>query len=283
MKVKSFLLGVVFISCFFVSYALQAAESVLEKRLNKTHAANENPFAIAFYRPTYILPYYYTGSPDTTVYHGTTPNGQGIMHSELKAQLSLVVPVFQHLFNYPDTSLNVAYTQLNYWQVYASSQYFRETNYEPEIFVESHFHRNWLARFGFDHQSNGRGGDLERSWNRVVGAVQVSEGNWLVGLRAWDLIFKGQSSDLHNPHIAHYLGYENLLFAYKFHKAVLSLEAQNLESGLSRGYIEASASYPLSKHFAAYVQYFRGYGQSLIEYNHFTQSAGIGIALSNWI
>jgi phospholipase A1 len=200
----------------------------------------------------------------------------------LKAQLSLIVPVVAHLFN-DKTSLDVAYTQLNYWQVYASSQYFRETNYEPEIFVSSHFHRNWLLTAGLDHQSNGRGGDLERSWNRVVVSTAVSGENWVLGAKIWDLIFKNESSNLHNPDIAHYLGYDALLFSYKFHNVVTSVQVQNLESGFARGSTSITFSYPISKHFLMYTQYFTGYGQSLIEYNHRTQSAGIGIALNDWI
>ena len=54
------------------------------------------------------------------------------MHEEFKAQLSMMVPIIPRLFHNPNASIDIAYTQLNYWQVYAKSQYFRETNYEPE-------------------------------------------------------------------------------------------------------------------------------------------------------
>ena len=68
------------------------------------------------------------------------------------------------MFHSP-VSLNVAYTQLSYWQVYAKSQFFRETNYEPAIFLSDNFSKiGWVM--SVLHQSNGRGGKLERSWNR---------------------------------------------------------------------------------------------------------------------
>jgi phospholipase A1 len=32
-----------------------------------------------------------------------------------------------------------------------------------------------------------------------------------------------------------------------------------------------------------YVQFFNGYGQNLIEYNHRTAAIGIGFAFSDWL
>jgi phospholipase A1 len=256
--------------------------SVLETRIKKERLATNNPLSIILYQPTYILPYYYTASPYTRIYQGQTPNNQNIMRNEFKAQLSLRVPLVGHVFNQEHLSLNLGYTQLSYWQVYASSQYFRETNYEPEIFLEDHFHHNWIARIAADHQSNGRGGALERSWNRIIGTVQFSGEHWLVGLKTWGLIFTKQSSNYHNPDIAKFVGYENVLLAYTFEKATLSFQAQNLESGLRRGHVEMTLSYPMLKHVSMFVQYFNGYGQSMLEYNHRTQGAGLGIAFNDW-
>ncbi len=306
MKIRLLLLAVSFTSYFLLASAVYAnqnnltqtpkaeinhtldeltpsPDSALEKKLQKEKDAEQNPLSITLYRPTYILPFYYTGSPYQVVYYGNTPNEQSIMHEELKAQMSVMVPIFRQLFWNPNASLGIAYTQLNYWQVYASSQYFREVNYEPEIFIQNHFRRNWLARVSLDHQSNGRGGTLERSWNRAIGTVEFSGEHWIASIKAWSLIFKSQSSNVHNPHIAHFLGYDNFLFSYQIKKATLSLEAQNIESGFSRGFVQATISYPILKHISVYVQYFNGYGQSLIEYDHRTQSAGIGIAFNDWI
>lgn len=257
--------------------------SVINTKWEEEAKSETNTLTINLYRPTYVLPVYYTSNPYYAVYQGNTPDQQKLDHAEFKAQLSFFVPVINNLFYSPNQSLNVAYTQLNYWQVYAHSQYFRETNYEPELFYDYHFHPNWLFRMSIDHQSNGRGGDLERSWNRVIGALQLSGDNWLIGLNVWQLIFQAQSSDLHNPDIAYYLGHENLLLSYKIKKLVASLQLQNLESGLSRGSVTATLSYPLTTHFSIYLQGFAGYGQSLIEYNHRTQGIGLGVAFNDWI
>ncbi|MDF1654151.1 MAG: phospholipase A [Coxiellaceae bacterium] len=257
--------------------------SDLQKKLHQEKKAARSPFGILFYEPTYILPFYYTGSPDTAAYMGDTPENQKIMNSELKAQFSFQIPLWHHMFGKP-VSLMASYTQLSYWQVYAKSQWFRETNYEPQIFLSSNFKKNWLVRTGLDHQSNGRGGQLERSWNRVFFSLSLSRGGWLFTAEPWVLIFKADSSDLHNPNIATYLGHERFIVAYQFkNKVELSLEVRNVER-LTTNMTEIGAiSVPLTKHFSAYLQVFNGYGQSLIEYNHRTTSAGIGIALSDWL
>jgi len=98
------------------------------------------------------------------------------------------------------------------------------------------------------------------------------------------VLFAQSSTRLYNRDITHYLGHGRLLIAYKFHQAVLSLMTRNnLESGFKRGAVEAAISFPIFGRFHAYLQYFHGYGQSLIEYNHRTNSFGVGIALNNWI
>lgn len=257
-------------------------KTALEEKLAYEKKTAENPFSVGLFKPTYVLPYYYTASPDYAVYANNTPDDQRPMNAEFKAQFSLLMPIVYDLFGWKGSAFQIAYTQLNYWQVYASSQYFRETDYEPEAFVQKSY-LNWLFRVGAEHQSNGRGGMYERSWNRAYVTTQYSGADWLVSLKLWTLIFASQSSDLHNPDILHYLGRDELVMSKKLGNFTLSVEAQNLESGLTRGYVEPTVSYQLTKHFALYGQFFSGYGQSLIEYNHRTQAAGIGIAFNNWI
>ena len=275
--------GMVFLSLSAKAQTVPAqAPTVLEKKLANQIKASENPVSIALFKPTYVLPYYYTASPDYAVYANNTPNNQNVMNSEFKSQFSFLVPLTYNVFGWQDSALEIAYTQLNFWQVYADSEYFRETNYEPELFIQK-LDQNWLFRSGIDHQSNGRGGMYERSWNRAYFTTQVSGTDWLISLKVWAVIFPADSVDAHNPDIVHYLGRDDLILSKKWGKTTFSLEAQNLESGLTRGFIEPTISYQLTQHMAVYGEFFSGYGQSLIEYNHRTQAAGIGIAFNNWI
>jgi len=256
--------------------------SALAERIHKENAAFTNPFSITFYKPTYLLPGYHTTSPYSAVYAGTTPDNQKIDQLEFKAQLSLKFPLLHNMLRYG--SFYIGYTQLSYWQFYAKSQWFRETNYEPELFWSKSFMQNWVFNAGIVHQSNGRGGTMERSWNRAYVDLMFSGQRWLVSLRPWILIFKSRSSDLHNPDIDKYLGYGQMLFAYKYKNTVTSFTERNGFSSLfRRGAYEFDFSFPIHDYLHGYVQLFDGYGQSLIEYNHSTKAVGLGITLSNWI
>jgi len=253
----------------------------LEAKLKREHLITGSPAGIAFYKPTYILPFYYTWSPYRAIYSGVTPDNQAVTPEELKAQLSFKLGLFHDLLG-KNTLINIGYTQLMFWQVYAKSQYFRETDYEPEIFVSKRFSPDLQASFGMVHQSNGRGGDLERSWNRAYIEMKYTYGHWILAAKPWILIFKGDSSDLHNPDIGDYLGYGEESVAYKIFNNIFTLKLRNgVESGFSRGAIEFDYSFPIYKVVKGYVQGFSGYGQSLIEYNHYTNALGIGFSLSD--
>jgi len=263
---------------------LYVKDSALEQKIKAQTKLVSNPYGIAFDEPTYIFPYYYTGKPDTEVYPpDQNPANQPIQSQEFKAQISLLFPLWRNLFK--GTGLFASYTQLSYWQFYAKSQYFRETNYEPAIFLSRHVLANAEWRVGLVHQSNGRGLPYERSWNRAFLDFRISGEKWLISLKPWFLVFKNDSSDIHNPDIADYLGYGRILLAYKIRRQTFSFMMRNaFESGFKRGAVELTWTFPLfHTKLKGMVQFFSGYGQSLIEYNHYTNSAGVGIALSDWI
>jgi len=248
-----------------------------------------NSFAIAFYQPTYVMPYYYTVSPDYSAYQGKTPDNEVIRHQEIKYQLSFKVPIWKNIYNYPST-LFLAYTQMSYWQAYSYTAFFRSTDYQPEIFLANELNlrlpASWRLNFinvGAMHQSNGEGADLERSWNRVYVKAIASRGNFMVSVMPWWIVHD-QAYNRYNPGMASFLGYGEVVTAYKFRQQVVSLSARNfLHYDGKRSSATLSYSFPITPYLNGYIQAFSGYGQSLIEYNHRTNSIGIGISLSNYI
>ena len=140
----------------------------------------------------------------------------------------------------------MAYTQLSFWQAYNSSAYFRETNYEPSMFFVYELPKqNKLAlksiSLGAVHQSNGQGGDNERSWNRLFAnfAFQPND-NWLVQLKPWIRIHGFMEARDYNPDITEYLGHGSLTVSYEYENNVFTtLLRNNLESGFKRGFAQA--------------------------------------------
>jgi len=261
----------------------------IDVRLKDMQKEKNSPYTIGLYKPTYVLPLYYTYSPDYAVYNNETPHDQIINKAELKFQISVYFPLWHHIMHKP-VSLYLAYTQLSYWQAYNHSAFFRETNYEPEVFLSMTVNRmllpGWTLQvfnLGLVHQSNGKGGNLERSWNRIYGDFVLSRGNFAVSFKPW-YIFHDSSYEKYNDNMSNYLGHGKLLLIYKLHKFVFSLMSRNnIESAFQRGAVQFTASYPIYKQLRLYIQFFSGYGQSLIEYNHRTNAAGIGFALNDWV
>lgn len=264
-------------------------ESAIETRIEKESIIPCNYFAITFYKPNYVLPFYYTGSPDNKVYRGSTPEHEQIRKTEVKFQLSLKVPIWKQIFDYP-SNLYFAYTQLSYWQAYNKIAFFRETDYEPEVFLANEINwrlfKSWTINFiniGLIHQSNGFGNHLERSWNRLYIEAVTSNDVFMLSIKPWIVFYDGMYN-FQNPDMANYLGYGEITMAYKCGRQIISLQLHSVfEQGGRHLTGLATWSFPITPYISGFVQVFSGYGQSLIEYNHHTNSFGLGLALNNWI
>lgn len=280
-----------------ITTSTQATQPVVNRNVGvgpveeryKKEALIPGLFGVAFHKPNYFLPFYYTGSPANVSYQNTTPYNENLDHTEAKFQISIKVPAWKNMFN-SCTSIYLAYSQLSYWQTYNRRAFIRSNDYEPEVFVENkanfNLTRDWSVNFlnvGYDHQSNGFGNDQERSWNRIYVEAITSIGNWMISLKPWYIIHNS-TLETRNPHIGTYLGYGRVLVAYKIDGHVISFSAHNFIEGYARRATgELTYSFPITRYIKGYVQVFSGYGQSLIEYNHRTNSAGLGIALNDWI
>ena len=60
---------------------------------------------------------------------------------------------------------------------------------------------------------------------------------------------------------------------------MLALLRNNLDFGDNRGSFQLELTYPISDRYEVLVQYFNGYGDSLIDYNRAQERIGIGFQL----
>jgi phospholipase A1 len=273
----------------FVTEDKQVA--VVSERLRLDRQNVLAPFTLMAHKPNYILVATYNSSgynPDPYREQYKNPSLE-LDDTEAQFQVSIKTPLAIGLFDTFD--IYAAYTNRSFWQVYNDdiSAPFRETDHEPEIWAQ--FNPNWefhgftntANMVGFVHQSNGQGGVLSRSWNRIYVNFVVEKDNLALAFKPW---YRIPDDDDDNPDIKDYMGNYELRGAYKWDKNVFSVMSRNnLQSGFSKGAVELSWSFPLWSYpyMKGYIQYFNGYGESLIDYNQYTNQIGIGFALTDWL
>jgi len=195
-------------------------------------------------------------------------------------------------------SLWIGYTLLSFWQVYdeAHSRPFRENNYEPELiystypdvlFGTSRFNPD-ILNFGVVHQSNGQAEPRSRSWNRFYVQTGIEKnygGNrkFIALLRVWKRFAESPSND-DNPDITQYLGHGEVELRYSQNKnweAILVLKGRSAQLDLSApwtAYRLLALAAPGEHSTNIHLQYFSGYGESLIDYNHRHETWGLGVS-----
>ena len=267
--------------------------SPIDRRIALESASKDNPFALTPHRPSYLLPITYNTSVDGTPFRqggGGDLSGDNVDKLEAKFQLSLKTILWDEILGH-DLDLAFAYTQQSYWQLYNSqaSRPFRETVHEPELFLrwltdaEVFGWHYRLLHAGISHQSNGKGEPLSRSWNRLFLDLGFERDNLVVSLRTWYRLPEDEEKD-DNPDIHKYLGYGEFRLYYYLEEQEFSVMLRNnLDDDQNRGAVQLEWSFPLYKKLRGYVQYFNGYGESMIDYNDSTNRLGLGVMLINWM
>jgi len=174
----------------------------------------------------------------------------------------------------------LGYSQNSIWDLNSSSKPFRDTSYRPSLFFLDDTVSQWPFRRsklgfqgGFEHESNGKDGTASRSIN--IGFVRPTltfplEGDYFISAspKIYNYLDKQE-----NPDIAEYRGYVDLLV--KIGETDGLQFASTLRKGTrSEAYsFQLDVSYPLKRptfgNLGGYLhlQYFNGYGESLIDYN----------------
>lgn len=262
--------------------------SAIDRRMELEWATRDNPFSITPYRPSYILPLAYNDNPNEGPYKEADSDLLPEAN-EIKFQFSFRVPLVEDAL-FGRGFLSFGYTQQSYWQAYngRSSAPFRENNYEPELILafpieEQALGMTWrLAGLSLNHQSNGRSEPLSRSWNRVMLELVAERGNFYASLKPWWRIPESEEDD-DNPDIEDYLGNFELRMLQKYEDHTFGMMLRNNLQSENRGAVQLDYTFPINKRLRGYLQIFNGYGESLIDYDHYSNRIGVGVMLTNWL
>jgi phospholipase A1 len=269
--------------------ALASAAAAPSSRIDQVWGfePDSSRYLIALHRPNFFQLARYSDRPNNAPFEelfdvlGTSDAER--QRTEAEFQLSFKA----RLWATDDRRLGVwaAYTQKSQWQVYNEdlSRPFRETNYEPELFVSyrpdiSFGDVHWrLFNFGYNHQSNGRADPLSRSWDRLTAEFGFERGDFALLVRPWYVVDEGGDD---NPDITDYYGYGDLTGIYKWRGHSFSLMGRG-NPGTGKGAVRFTwTTPPLLGPLRGYVDAFSGYGESMIDYNWYQNSIGIGVSLN---
>ncbi|MBQ09360.1 MAG: hypothetical protein CMD96_06185 [Gammaproteobacteria bacterium] len=204
-----------------------------------------------------------------------------------------------------------AFSLQSIWDISSPSIPMLDITFNPEFFYQLNLknitpEKNSLLnclRFGIEHESNGKDGPSSRSWNKVYFQVQrlckpydkkkEFNGYFNGYIKLW---VPFAISDK-NKDITDFIGYYELRGEYK-HPLInffgiklddwihLGLTVRH-GAGISRQ-LNGNFQFDLKWLFdnddplALYIQFWRGYGENLLEYNQFQESkAKLGLSL-NW-
>jgi phospholipase A1 len=270
--------------------------SLLIERIERERSVDDNRSVLIAHKRNYFLPLTWASNPNDAPYESENrDNNESLDNFEAQFQISLKLPIVEGIFADNDAIFG-GFTLRAFWQVYNTdiSAPFRETNYEPEVFWIAPLPWNpfggdaTLVSVGLSHQSNGRSQQTSRSWNRVYAGLVWERSRYVYYLKAWWRIPEDEKDDPldpkgdDNPDIEDFMGNFEFTAAYRnYDHEVSAMLRNNLDLDENRGAIQLDWTFPLEGRYRGYLQYFNGYGESLIDYDAHIERIGIGILLTD--
>ena len=241
----------------------------------------------------------------------------GNNNAQIKFQISMKVHVLEpnlYFLKYDIFPAYVSYSQKSLWNVGQKSQPFEETNYNPEFFLDYSVNVAILNRFKLqsivispiEHESNGLAGMQSRSWNRqyvlLIFGLESKEklevtnsflsDKALLYVKLWYASSYSEQNDYlqsigSNNKFLDYMGQgeigisvRNFLWggSLKDHQMdIKTLIVQNINNVSCE--FEFRQQLP-DLNFAVYMQYWYGYGETLLRFDQFGHRGFIGLSFS---
>lgn len=191
--------------------------------------------------------------------------------------------------------LYLSYSQTSLWDLGELSAPFTDSSYRPRLFYSN----TDLTRLfdgqlrlgvetGLGHESNGKSGEDSRSFNMAYVRPILTFGD-PAGLRFYAApLIHNYIAASDNPDIADYRGYVDWVLGFGARGGLDFWTTLRKGKRSNYGSVELNVSYPLSKLSGGdltgwlTLQYFNGYGESLLDYNRKLDAQlrlGIAVAL----
>jgi outer membrane phospholipase A len=186
---------------------------------------------------------------------------------------------------------HLAYTQTSFWDLESASKPFEDTSYKPEFFFLSpNISIPWATgvfiKTGFQHESNGRGGENSRSTNFLyIKPIYIAyDKNTKLGImiapKIWAYI---ANEDENNSDLKDYRGYFDV--EIKVGQADGFVLGSHFRWAKKGGSMELDLTYPLNqfifKNLNLYfqVQYVNALAESLLNFRDRTEALRLGFAI----
>lgn len=177
----------------------------------------------------------------------------------------------------------LTYTQKSFWNIYAESSPFRDTNYNPGVgLAKVILHKNRLLGVAFmqiKHESNGREKEESRSWNYLsLAAKYYINPQFNISGEFWLPYVDGDN----NKDLLDYKGLGQINVSLTDARQKWWLEMQlNQRKGFGNINTIASIAFKVSKSSNQYLflRFQDGYGDSLLDYNKYSMNVRIGMCI----
>ena len=271
MKRTAVFLYVLFISCFVsVSAQVLVQDPKLEYNADSVRAVLDKAPYFTLFKDNYFI-------GGTTIGHKPTA-----ANSDVKFQLSIAQRLTKSKLPF-DTYLFIQYTQKAFWNVFQKSLPMRDLNFNPGIGL-GHLiiHHNKFIGKGYlmlEHESNGKDSTASRSWNKVTFATAiVLNKNWEAQFKTWIPIVDGK----YNKDLLKYNGIFQMAANFRtdnkrFNCGVILTKRKTWFSFNTQ--VELSYKFNNNENQYFFLQYYNGYGENLLEYNHFKSMLRIGFVI----
>lgn len=204
-------------------------------------------------------------------------------NSDAKFQISVMHRITNSTLPFK-TYAFLTYTQKAFWDVFQDSFPFRDLNYNPTLGVGKALVRDnrflGTLTFQFEHESNGKDGEDSRSWNKVsFGTYFTLDDHLTLQTKAWIPIVDGTN----NKDIVKYSGWGLMAMEYSSPKKKYNIGCVVTKRGgvNLNANIELNFSIRLFSDDNQYLflQYYNGYGESMLDYNHHRQRIRLGFVI----